>query len=473
MVGVPRVESLNFDQEDGIVVFKKSPLSNEVICEFMEPTKESITKGIENLRRSVGNVEDLGIVKRAKILMNLADNLENSKEEFAQIVHKEIGKPIKLGLAEAEAAASFMRSLAGAAMFQSGEVIPSATRRKLVTYESRPYGLAVLIVSFNTPLPNYAWKLAPAWLAGNGIVLKPSEHTPLSARLFLDKCIESGMPRESLGLLFGGAEVGKHLVRQEFELLSFTGSLSVGLSIQEASTKVMRKTILELGGSNPIIVFSDANLDHAVENVVQSAFSNSGQRCASGSRLYVEQNIYADFLLKLKNRISQLKVGIEVGDEIGTLVDQNALIVYQDFLDQCKNIGKVWIADSSSSNPNAHIAPPAIVEMKATDPLFGEELFVPILRVASFDTAEQVLEYANSSKYGLTAAVWTKRLTLIELFRRGLNAGVLNFNGPTHGAEFQFPFGGARNSGNGTKEVGIGSLDEYSFKQIVTIDFSN
>jgi len=95
------------------------------------------------------------------------------------------------------------------------------------------------------------------------------------------------------------------------------------------------------------------------------------------------------------------------------------------------------------------------------------------LRVASFDTAEQVLEYANSSKYGLTAAVWTKRLTLIELFRRGLNAGVLNFNGPTHGAEFQFPFGGARNSGNGTKEVGIGSLDEYSFKQIVTIDFSN
>jgi acyl-CoA reductase-like NAD-dependent aldehyde dehydrogenase len=473
MVRVPRVEALNFNQENGIVISKKSPLSNEVICEFVEPTKEAIAKGIAELRLRVGQVEDLGIIKRAEILMNLADHLENSKEEFAQLVNKEIGKPIRLGLAETEYAASFMRSLAGAAIFHNGEVIPSANSRKLVTYERKPYGLAVLIVSFNTPLPNYAWKLAPAWLAGNGIVLKPSENTPLSARLFVEKCIESGMPQESLGLLLGGAEVGKHLVRQEFELLSFTGSLSVGLNIQEATTRIMRKTILELGGSNPIIVFSDANLENAVENVVQSAFSNSGQRCASGSRLYVEQSIYSDFLLKLRNRLSQLKVGIEKGDEVGTLVDQKALTAYYDFLDQCKNSCKIWMAKSSTANPEALIASPTIIEMKAIDPRFEEELFVPILRVASFDNPEQVLAYANSSRYGLTAAVWTKSLTLIEFFRRGLKTGVLNFNGPTHGSEFQFPFGGARNSGNGTKEVGISSLDEYSFNQIVTIDFSN
>jgi aldehyde dehydrogenase (NAD+) len=256
-------------------------------------------------------------------------------------------------------------------------------------------------------------------------------------------------------------------------LLSFTGSLSAGLNIQESSSKKVRKTILELGGSNPFIVFADANLDRAVESVVQSAFSNSGQRCASGSRLYLERAIHVEFISKLKLRLNKLTVGIEKQDEVGTVVDQSALDNYSSFLRLCAGEGNIWISEGRSANTDACIARPALVEIEGDSALFQEELFLPILRIASFDDEEQVAKYANASKYGLTAAVWTKSLDRIDYFRKVLKTGVVNFNGPTHGSEFQFPFGGAKSSGNGSKEVGLDSLDEYSFKQITSIDFSN
>lgn len=463
----------NFSQENGSLQIKRSPLNGNILCQYLEPTEDSIAKGVLELRQNAYKVEDLGLFARSALLQKLANSIEISKQEFAELVRFEIGKPPHLSLGEVETAVNFLRSIAAAALFQSGVVIPSANKRKWVSSERRPYGLAVLIMSFNTPLPNYAWKFAPAWLAGNGIVMKPSEHTPLSARLFLDKCLEVGMPLESIGLVLGGAAAGKALVKQEFDLLSFTGSLSAGLNIQELSSKKVRKTILELGGSNPFIVFADANIDRAVESVVQSAFSNSGQRCASGSRLYLERAVYMDFISKLKLRLNKLTVGIENQDEVGTVVDQSALENYNSFLRLCEGKGNIWISEGRTAHSDSCIARPALVELEGDSALFHEELFLPILRIAIFDDERQVIKYANASKYGLTAAVWTKSLERIDYFRRALKTGVVNFNGPTHGSEFQFPFGGAKSSGNGSKEVGLDCLDEYSFKQIVSIDFSN
>jgi aldehyde dehydrogenase (NAD+) len=473
MVSEVQLSGINFNEKNGWIRTKKSPLNGKTLCEYVEPSEESIAQGILELRQNAYIVEDLGLFTRSELLQRLANSIEASKEDFAKLVREETGKPLLLALGEVDTAVKFLRSIAGAAVFQSGIVIPSANKRKWVSSERRPYGLAVLIVSFNTPLPNYAWKFAPAWLAGNGIVMKPSEHTPLSARLFFDKCLEVGMPRESLGLVLGGAAAGKALVKQEFDLLSFTGSLSAGLSIQELSSKNVRKTILELGGSNPFIVFADGNIDRAVESVVQSAFSNSGQRCASGSRLYLERAVYEEFISKLKSRLMKLTFGIESQDEVGTVVDESALERYKAFLRLCEGEGKIWITEGELRHPDAYIAQPAIVEIDGDSFLFQEELFLPILRIAPFDDERQVVRYANASKYGLTAAVWTKSLERIDLFRRALKTGVVNFNGPTHGSEFQFPFGGTKSSGNGSKEVGLDSLDEYSFKQIVSIDFSN
>ena len=168
-----------------------------------------------------------------------------------------------------------------------------------------------------------------------------------------------------------------------------------------------------------------------------------------------------------------LTFGIESQDEVGTVVDESALERYKAFLRFCEGEGKIWITEGELRHPDACIARPAIVEIDGDSFLFQEELFLPILRIAPFDDERQVIRFANASKYGLTAAVWTKSLERIDLFRRALKTGVVNFNGPTHGSEFQFPFGGTKSSGNGSKEVGLDSLDEYSFKQIVSIDFSN
>jgi acyl-CoA reductase-like NAD-dependent aldehyde dehydrogenase len=465
-------QNFNFRLDGGDTKTKNSPLDGSSICEYVEPNLASIKDGIMHLRKNSWKAEQLGIVKRSEILQQFAQLIEENENRFVELVRLETGKPLTLGLAEVRTAVHYMRSIAGASTFNSGDLIPSSNHRKLVFYERRAYGVAGLIVSFNTPLPNFAWKFAPAWLAGNSIVLKPSEHNPLSATLFAKLCIESGVPIETFALLLGGGDVGDNLIKQDLDLLSFTGSLETGLKIQAKSSNFIRKTILELGGSNPIIIFPDSDLDAAVEAIVQSAYSNTGQRCASASRLLVHSEILKEVWSRLKKRIQNLIVGIEDDCEIGPLIDLKAVERYNAFLDKCREKSEVYIPESNLRGVSEYLVRPAMVILESNSELLDEELFAPVLRVIQFDSDDEALEIANATKFGLTAAVWTRSITRIELFKNSLKVGVVNFNGPTHGAEFQFPFGGMNQSGNGTKEVGLSSLDEYSFKRLVTIDFS-
>jgi aldehyde dehydrogenase (NAD+) len=425
------------------------------------------------MRKKVSGVQKLGVFRRAEILLEMSRLIKESRREFAENVRLETGKPLEISFGEVDTAVRFMESLANGCLFNSGSLIPSKSPNKLVMYERYPYGLSALIVSFNTPLPNYAWKFAPAWLAGNSIILKPSEHNPISATLFVKKGIEAGIPSENLGLLFGDKSSGEVLVQQELDLLSFTGSSKTGKSIQDLSKHFVRKTILELGGSNPFIVFPDADLSRVVESIIQSGFSNSGQRCASASRLLLHEDIFDELIEKLQSRMKTLVVGTEEDCEIGPVIDLDAVRRYEDFLRCASSEGRVVQANCLFRGKSEFVVEPALVILNRDSKLFEEELFAPIIKVTSFEQDSEAIELANSSCYGLTAAIWTQSLSRIGRLRNEVKAGVVNVNGPTHGAEFQFPFGGVKQSGNGTKEVGLDSLNEYSFGKLITVDFDN
>src|SRR3954470_23886471 len=236
-------------------------------------------------------------VERGRLVRELALALQDAREEAAELVVAETGKPLELALGEVDAAVEMGFFVAGEGRRLYGRTTTSAMPHRTVLAIRQPVGVAALIVSFNTPLPNYAWKAFPALVCGNTSVLKPSEHTPLSAALFCEVCSEAGVPPGALNLVHGlGEEVGPSLLdNAAVDLVSFTGSAETGRSIQERAGRRLAKVVLELGGKNALVVCDDADLDRAVEWSLASAFSNAGQRCAAASRIVVFDSVYDRF----------------------------------------------------------------------------------------------------------------------------------------------------------------------------------
>ena len=449
---------------------KISPIDGKTIYKIPLSRKPEIDDIFVNAQNSRQELFDIGIFNRTKLLELAIDNLLKTRQEIIELVIKETGKSRKLSESEFDTAILFGKSLLGLARFQDGITIPSSDPKKFA-YEKRiPFGVAGLIVSYNTPMPNYAWKVFPSFLSGNVSILKPSPHTSGSAQLFVGAFDGIGAPNNSVCLLHGDNETGKILSELELDLLSFTGSYKAGLNIQENTANKMRKNIFELGGNNCLIISKNANIEKAIYAVLNSAFSNSGQRCAAGSRVLIHSEISEEFLEKLKQELINIKVGIDDDAFLGPIIDLEAVSRYKEFVKICGEENLQVTQSKISENLNQYYIAPTLIEgFLENNSLFSTEVFAPILRVATFEDNQGALRLANNSKYSLTAAIWSENLHEINFFVNRLNAGLVNVNGPTHGAEFQFPFGGTGFSGNGTKEVGLQCLDQYSHHKLITI----
>lgn len=415
------------------------------------------------------NIRDLGIYKRAQLLMEASRALEDNSEFISNLVRLETGKSIQMARAETKTAIEFMKNLAGASVFQYGISIPSNNPRKSIYTRNIPFGLAALITSFNTPMPNFAWKFAPSFLAGNISFIKPSEFTSLSAFNTVKLLIANGIPSEALVLCLGDKTTGEALVDSNVNLLSFTGSYLTGISIAENPNGKLRKNILELGGSNPFILCKSADIDKAIPFILQSAFSNAGQRCASGSRLIVHADHHQALVDKLMSELSKVTIGVEDSCFYGPLIDENAVLKAGKYLSELNNLGIQYKQLGTTEDLGLNLFKPTLVlaEDSRNDLLF-EEVFSPILRIFRFNQIDDAIRIANNANYGLTAAIWTNEQAEEYELIQNVNAGVININGFTHGAEFQFPFGGLKSSGNGTRETGIDSLNEYSELQVIS-----
>jgi aldehyde dehydrogenase (NAD+) len=315
----------------------------------------------------------------------------------------------------------------------------------------RPVGVAGLIVSFNTPLPNYAWKAFPAVFCGNAAVLKPSEHTPASAAFFGELCNEV-LPPGVLNVVQGlGPEAGPPLVESpEVDLVSFTGSAQTGRWIAERGGRRLAKVVLELGGKNALVVCDDADLDGAVQWSLASAFSNAGQRCAAASRVVVFDSVYSAF----RERFAEGARSYETGPVISEASLERIVAALDG--------AKVLVGGERLDRPGWWLAPTVLEDVPADAHLSGTELFGPVAILYRVRDLQEAIDLVNDSPYGLTSAIHTASLHRAMYFADEVEAGVVVVNGGTHGSEPHMGFGGVKQSGTGWREAGIEALDVYT-----------
>jgi alpha-ketoglutaric semialdehyde dehydrogenase len=399
------------------------------------------------------------------------------RETFASIVARETGKSFKDAFGEAGAALEMGFFVAGEGRRFYGKTTTSATPGKMALITRQPLGVASLIIAANTPLANVAWKAFPALLSGNAAVLKASEDAPQTAYAFARLLEGAGIPPGVFNVLQGlGEEAGAPLVESpEVDLVSFTGSSAVGRWIAEAAGRRAAKVCLEMGGKNPLVVCDDADLEKAVEAATLAAFSNAGQRCASGSRIIVFEGVYADFERRLVERASRLKVGPTDADDLGPVINLPQLECMLAAVERARAQGARVLTGGHRLVDPAHrdgyyMAPTVLGDVDPRAELSRSELFGPITclyRAAGF---EEALRIANDSPFGLTAAVWTRNVDRAMVFLSRIKAGVAVVNGPTYGSEPHLPFGGLKDSGNGAREAGAEAIDVYSDLKTIYIN---
>jgi len=456
-----------------VEIIHRSPIDEKIIFETPQSSFIQIDRTFDEATESFELWSSTSKIQRSSILRNVAESLKSNRVSIAELVRQETGKPLKLSLGEVDASIEMAFVISAECYRESNYLIPSAITGREILVERVPFGVAALIVSYNTPFPNFAWKVFPALMAGNSVILKPSVYNCESSQLFLDILLSSGLPKNVVNLVFGGAEVGNYLIKKDVDLISFTGSSKVGLEIQKNVAPRLIKSILELGGSNPIVITKNTDLDKAIPVIFESAFSNAGQRCAAGSRLIIHETLiekfYADFGIYCQNKV----VGSAVEADIGPLISLEAKENFELFLYNCEVSGARVSRYGKIDGDSANTTRPALIAgLDPNNELAHKEIFAPGLRVFAFRTIEEAINLANMSNYGLTAAVWSEDLEAAKRLAKKIKCGVVNINGPTHGAEPSMPFGGMKNSGNGTREAGIKSVEEYS-DTVVTSIFRN
>ena len=450
-------------------VDKFSPHSGEVISKLTRSRKEDIDIAVK-LARTVRHAwARIPAVQRGNLLYKICNLLEDRQKEMAHIVALETGKSYSEALGETSGAIALGRFYAGEGQRLYGRTTTSGAENKHAMTIRQPCGVAGLIVAANTPIANVAWKVFPALICGNSVVLKAAEDTPATAWLFAEIAHAAGIPKGVLNVIQGlGLEAGAPIVEHEgVDVISFTGSTGVGRWIAEQAGKRLVKVSLELGGKNPLVVCDDADLENAVKWACLSAFSNAGQRCAAGSRIIVFDAVYDRFTEMLVKAITKLKVGPSDGDDLGAVINQRQLDNMVGSVERAVAVGaRLLVGGKRLDSPehvNGYYMAPTLMEKVSTgDEISISELFGPIAtlyRVSNFDEA---LGMANVSPYGLTASIHTRSFDRAMQFTHNVHSGVAVVNAGTYGSEPHMPFGGVKQSGNGSREPGTEALDIYS-----------
>jgi alpha-ketoglutaric semialdehyde dehydrogenase len=430
---------------------KLQPADGALLCRVGRSEAADVEAAVAAAREAQPGWAAQTPVERGRLVREIALALQERREEAAEIVVAETGKSPELALGETDAAVEMGFFVAGEGRRLYGRTTTSSMPNRTVMSMRRPVGVAALIVSFNTPLPNYAWKVFPAVVCGNAAVLKPSEHTPASAAFFGRLCNEV-LPAGVLNVVQGlGSEAGPPLVESpQVDLVSFTGSAATGRWIQERAGRRLAKVCLELGGKNALVVCDDADLDRAVEWSLASGFSNAGQRCAAASRLVVFDTVYDEF----RDRLVANAPSYETGPVISEASLERILSALEG--------ARVLTGAARVDRPGWWLAPTVVEDVPADAELSCTELFGPVTILYRVGDLEEAIALVNDSPYGLTSAIHTASLHRAMLFADAVKAGVVVVNGGTHGSEPHMGFGGVKQSGTGWREAGVEALDVYS-----------
>lgn len=405
--------------------------------------------------------------------------MQTRRDDLAGVVARETGKSRKDAAGEVGGAIQLGLFFASEGQRLYGRTTTSGTPHRQAMTVREPIGVAGLIVPANTPIANIAWKVFPALVCGNTAVLKPAEDAPGVAWMFGECTRQAGLPAGVLNVVHGlGSEAGSALVADpRVAVISFTGSTRAGREIQRVAGERLARVSLELGGKNALVVCDDADLDEAAKWTVLSAFSNAGQRCASASRIIVFDAVYDAFRDRLLERIGKIRVGPADEDDFGPVINERQLNAMTAAIDRACNGGARLLTGGRRLAGEAHrdgyyLAPTVLEQVSAEDPLSCEELFGPITALYRVSGFEDAVALANNSPYGLTACIHTTSVDRAWMFCRTVQAGVAVVNAGTYGSEPHMPFGGVRQSGNGTREPGTEALDVYSSLKDIYMNLS-
>ncbi len=440
---------------DGKVFKTISPSSEEVLSEVAQATAEDVDRAVKSARKAFESWSALPGSERAKYLFRIARVIQERSRELAVLESLDNGKPIR------ESRDADLPLVAAHFFYYAGW----ADKLAHAGYgpDPRPLGVAGQVIPWNFPLLMLAWKIAPALAAGNTVVLKPAETTPLSALFFADICRQAGLPKGVVNIITGDGATGAELVGHPgIDKVAFTGSTEVGKAIARTVAGTSKKVTLELGGKAANIVFDDAPIDQAVEGIVNGIFFNQGHVCCAGSRLLVQESVQDELLDALKRRMRTLRVGdpLDKNTDVGAINSAEQLARIRTLAEAGEAEGaERWAPDCELPGSGFWFAPTLFTGVTQAHRIAREEIFGPVLSVLTFRTPEEAVAKANNTPYGLSAGIWTEKGSRILWMAGRLRAGVVwsnTFNkfDPTS------PFGGYKESGYG-REGGRHGLEAY------------
>jgi alpha-ketoglutaric semialdehyde dehydrogenase len=424
---------------------------------------------------------DLPATKRGEYLFKAAELLEDRLQQLGKEMTREEGKTLPEAIGEVKRAINIFRYFAGEGSRQFTYQVPSERENVLCYTIRKPLGTVALITPWNFPSAIPAWKIAPALIAGNTVVIKPASLAPLSSYRLIEALHEAGIPPGVINYVTGsGGLVGDALTSNpEIKAVSFTGSTSVGSALYKKVSERRIRVQLEMGGKNPTVVLSDAGLDYAADILINGAFFSTGQKCTACSRAIIERSIYEPLVEKLLEKTRKLKVGdgLEPGIQIGPAVDAEQLKTDLEYIDIAQKEGAQLLCGggrlTGDKYDKGYFIEPAIFsgvtsEMRVAQ----EEVFGPVLALMVAEDFDDALRLANDVRFGLSASIVSKDLTRVHKFINRIEAGLITVNLPTAGVEYQLPFGGTKESSFGMREQGPQALDFYSESRTVYLKYT-
>lgn len=470
------------DAKSGKTFENRNPANwDEVLSTFPLSGKEDVDEAVNAARKAFERWRLLPAPSRGNILKKVGDLMSAHKEDLARTMTKEMGKvlletrgDVQEGIDTAYYAASEGRRL-------FGHTVPSELPNKFNMALRMPIGVAGIITPWNFPMAIPTWKMFPALVCGNSLVFKPASDTPETATRLVEILVEAGIPEGVVNIVHGGgSSVGMAIVdHPSIDLISFTGSSTVGKKISEVAAKTLKRVSLELGGKNAQIVMDDARLDLALEGVLWGAFGTTGQRCTATSRLIVHEKVYDKFLSMLVDKTKKLRLGdgLKETTDVGPLVNQNQVETVEKYVRIGTEEGATALAGGKRPagkelSKGWFYEPTILGGVTPTMRVAQEEIFGPVLSVIKVRNITEAIEVANGTNYGLSSSIYTQDLNNAYQAIQDIRAGITYINAPTIGAEAHMPFGGVKETGNGHREGGWTVYEFFSEWKTVYVDYS-
>ncbi len=456
------------ESESGETYEKRNPWRpDEVTGVYAASSADDAIAATEAAYEAFPGWAALPAAARAAFFFKAADAIEARVEQIAKDMTAEMGKPLREARMESARAAAILRYSAGEAYRPAGEVYEPSVGNQTLYTRRRPLGVVGLITPWNFPMAIPVWKLAPALIYGNTVVLKLGYEAPRTGLHIAECFAEAGLPAGVLNVVTGsGSRVGAELVsNRHVRALSFTGSVAVGHGVRNEATARNCRVQLELGGHNPFIVMADAELDRAAEAAFAGAFWSAGQKCTATRRILVQDTVYDAFREKFLARIAAAKVGdpADPATEVGPVVAAGPFEEIMAAIERGKSEGGTVAAEGVRADDTGYLIAPTVFENVADDAFLScEEVFGPVASLYRFSTLDEALTRANAVEFGLSAAIFTRDLHATQRFANELQAGILHINSQTAGADVHVPFGGLKNSAWGPHEQGRAAMEFYT-----------